>query len=156
MHCVYLYTEVTYCAKSSCTQRVPIDHFSVGTCCIETTVQRVTCQLQPPTISQCAERNSMMGLLLTFLQGAECSENHQTKVKLSSSYSTLHYFYQKTSSCGHVLFKAGHQGSHVEKKKRPLSSNENFARNLPFAPHKTYIVDTEKGKDDFVLLESVL
>ena len=78
---VYLYTEVTYCTKSSCTQRVPIDHFSVGTCCIETTarVQRVTCQLQPPTISQCAERNSMMGLLLTFLQGAECSENHQPK-----------------------------------------------------------------------------
>ena len=97
-----------------------------------------------------------MGLLFTFLQGAECSENHQTKVKLSSSYSTLHYFYQKTSSCEHVVFKADHQGSHVEKKKRPLSSNENFARNLTFAPHKTYIVDTEKGKDDFVLLESVL
>ena len=51
------------------------------------TVQRVTCQLQPPTISQCAERNSVMGLLFTFLQGADCSENHQTKVKLSSSYS---------------------------------------------------------------------
>ena len=83
------------------------------------TVQRVTCQLQPPTISQCAERNSVMGLLFTFLRGAECSENHQTKVKLSSSYSTLHYFYQKTSSCEHVVFKTGHQGSHVEKKKRP-------------------------------------
>ena len=77
LHWVYLYTEVTYCTKSSCTQRVPIDHSSVGT--FETTVQRVTCQLQPPTISQCAERNSMMGLLLTFLQGAECSENHQPK-----------------------------------------------------------------------------
>ena len=54
------------------------------------------------------------------------------------------------------MFIAGHHGSHVEKKKRPLSSNENFARNLTFAAHKTYIVDTAKGKDDFVLLESVL
>ena len=66
--------------ESTCTQRLPIDHSSVGTCCIETTVQRVTCQLQPPTISQCAERNSVMGLLFTFLRGAEGSENHQPKV----------------------------------------------------------------------------
>ena len=68
----------------------------------------------------------------------------------------LVYFYQKTSSCEHVVFKADHQGSHVEKKKRPLSSNENFARNLTFAAHKTYIFDKEEGKDDFVLLESIL